>query len=118
MKGDGRCMLSFNQAMAAMMLNINHPMIPMMLVMILMKTEELLECGKEGKRGSRALGGTTSQPAFEGSQPIKVRRDRRMKMMGMIWMRMRRMMMMRMMMMMMRRRRRRRMKLYFLAWQL
>ena len=35
-------MLSFNQGMAAMMLNINHPMIPMMLVMILMKTEELL----------------------------------------------------------------------------
>ena len=42
MKGDGRCMLSFNQVMAAMMLNINHSMIPMMLVMILMKTEELL----------------------------------------------------------------------------
>ena len=34
--------LNFNQVMAAMMLNINHSMIPMMLVMILMKTEELL----------------------------------------------------------------------------
>ena len=53
------------------------------------------------------MGGTTSQPAFEGSQPIKVRRDRRMKMTGMMGM-----MEMRM------RRKRRKMKLYFLAWQL
>ena len=67
----------------------------------------LMRKGGEERIKSIGLGGTTSQPAFEGSQPIKVRRDRRMKMTGMMGM-----MEMRM------RRKRRKMKLYFLAWQL